>query len=181
MILLIDAFNLTYKFPQLEEFMYKGDLAAARRGLLELLNTLQIQWKKPLRIHVFFDGKKMPGDELYREEVSNLKVYYSHDLSADYMIKEFVKNHPNPGEIKVVSSDKDIIWHTKKWKAASETSEEFAKWLTATLAEKSRKTSLQGEISNPIVTSSETAYWERMFQKHSKAAQKTENRKKYSK
>ncbi len=176
MILLIDAFNLSYKFPELEDFMHRGDLPAARRGLLQLLHTLQIQWKKPLRIHVFFDGKKMPGDEMYKEEISGLRVYYSHDLSADYMIKEYIKNHPNPGEIKVISSDKDIIYHAKKWKTQTETSEEFAKWLNSYLAEKSKTSSLKGEISNPIVTDSEVAYWARMFQKHKKAEHKNEVR-----
>lgn len=128
MILLIDAFNVLYKFPVLEEHMAMGRLAAARQGLLELLGEIQHAWKKPIEFHVFFDGKKNKGDQTEREDSGNLHIYYSLDLSADYLIKRWIKGFPTPADLRVVTSDKDILGHAKKWKCSLQTSEEFAKW-----------------------------------------------------
>lgn len=133
MILLIDAFNLIYKFPELEEQMHRGELVQARRGLLALLLRFKAAWKKPLAFHVFFDGKKKSGDETRRETVSGLETYFSADLSADHLIKEFVNRAASTGEIMVVTSDKDILHHVKKHRCQTRTSEEFAKWVEETL------------------------------------------------
>ncbi len=57
MILLIDGFNLIYKFPELETLMYESKLNLAREGLLKLLNQYKTKRGNTV-IHVFFDGKK---------------------------------------------------------------------------------------------------------------------------
>ena len=90
MILLIDGFNLIYKFPELETLMYESKLNLAREGLLKLLNQYKTKRGNTV-IHVFFDGKKDKGSEVRRDEYGSIKVYFSHDVSADLLIKEYIK------------------------------------------------------------------------------------------
>lgn len=159
MILAIDGFNAIYKFPDLEEKMYRGEIEGACRGLLELLFALKKKWKKPLEIHVFFDGKKKKGDLTTREKAGDLHVYYSLDMSADYHIKEFIKSRHSPGEIRVVSSDKDVAYFAKKAKCHSQSSEEFAVWVDEVLHEKKLK-----EIEvKPDMKSGDLDFWKKMF------------------
>ena len=166
MVLLIDAFNVIYKFPDLEEHMHRGELVRAMRGLLQLLLDFMKAWPKPLIIHLFFDGKKKPGDETKREKISGMHVYYSHDLSADHLIKEYIKVCPSPGEIRTVSSDKDILLFAKKHRCHVQTAEEFADWVGAALAPKKK---LRPEkAANPRVSDREVEYWMEMFRGNKK-------------
>ena len=133
MILVVDAFNVIYKFPVFEEHMAQGRLAAARQGLLNLLADVQSAWKKPIEFHLFFDGKKIKGDPVEEEIVGGMHLYYSQDLSADFLMKRWIKRWPTPADLRVVTSDKDILGHAKKWKCSVQTSEEFAKWVDQVL------------------------------------------------
>lgn len=160
MTLLIDAFNLIYKFPELEENMYRGQLAQARQGLLARLQQLQKRWKKPLEIHCFFDGKKQKGSEVRREVVHGLQIYYSHDLSADHLIKEYVRTYPRPGALNVISSDKEVLENARKFKCQRKTSEEFAAWVGEVLSARPTKPE---KDENLRLSAEDVAYWERMF------------------
>ncbi|HMU82851.1 MAG TPA: NYN domain-containing protein [Leptospiraceae bacterium] len=157
MMLLVDAFNVIYKFPVLEEHMAQGRLAEARRGLLEIVYDFAKKWKKPLDIHLVFDGKKNKGDATESEIVSGIKVIYSHDLSADHIIKQFIKHNARPADIRVVTSDKDILGHAKKWHCDRMTSEDFHKWVVSTLEDKP----LPEE--KPQTEDVDVGYWMSMF------------------
>src|SRR5512137_227387 len=103
MVLLIDGFNLMYKFPDLEEKMLRGQLNDARAGLLDRLK--EFQKIKKSQIRVVFDGKKNPSHNVRSERIGTIDVYYSLDYSADFLIKEFIKKDPNPKMSTVVTSD----------------------------------------------------------------------------
>ncbi len=160
MTLLIDAFNVIYKFVDLEEHMAHGRLVDARRGLLELLFQFKKKWKKPLDIHVVFDGRKNKGDATEAEIVSGMKVIYSQDLSADYVIKQFIKHSARPADIRVVTSDKDILGHAKKWKCDRMTSEDFQKWVESILH--------QAPAADEKPVSDDVGYWLGMFKNRKK-------------
>jgi predicted RNA-binding protein with PIN domain len=64
--LLIDGFNLIYKFPELEEKMARRDLPAAMSGLLAILCDYRRDSGRTVR--VVFDGKKREGDDLRWKE-----------------------------------------------------------------------------------------------------------------
>ena len=120
MTLLIDGFNLIYKFPDLEELMYKKRLSDARRGLLDKLKSFQKITNA--RIRVVLDGKKEESLDIKSERDGRIDVYYSLEFSADYLIKQFIKKDLNPKMTTVVTSDKDIIdfvsWdYYENWKA----------------------------------------------------------------
>lgn len=167
MSLLIDGFNLIYKFPELESKMYYGQLNPARSGLLEKLKDYQ-KIKKSL-IRVVFDGKKDKSLETVSEKIGKIDVFYSLDYSADYLIKQFIKKEINPKMITVVTSDKDIISYITRRGAKNITSEKFAEIVTDTIEKAREEKELEKEISikeNPSISDEEISYWQKLFKKN---------------
>jgi uncharacterized protein len=161
MVLVIDAFNLIYKFPDLEMLMYQSDLAEARRGLVEkLLSYKRIKRKE--EIHLFFDGRKEMGSPVQVDSIGELKIYYSIDLKADELIKQFIKKNPNPGNLFVVSSDKDIIFYSKRYLCKSYTSEAFQGIIEKTLEQKESRNQETDRIHKEL-DPKELNYWLKMF------------------
>ena len=160
MVLLIDGFNLIYKFPELEEKMLRGMLEEARAGLLDRLK--EFQRIKKSQIRVVFDGKKRPSHNTRSERVGTIDVYYSMDYSADYLIKEFIKKDPNPKMSTVVTSDKDILFYVNRFKVKTMTSEKFADFVTRTIEEHAVETVPEKE-ENPRLSDDELTFWERLF------------------
>ena len=161
MILLIDGFNLIYKFPELETLMYESKLNLAREGLLKLLNQYKTKRGNTV-IHVFFDGKKDKGSEVRRDEYGSIKVYFSHDVSADLLIKEYIKRDPNPSSLYVVTSDNDIIFYCKRFSCRSQKSEDFAKWVDKFLFVSEDKEEKPEDVK---LTGTELEYWQDLFKK----------------
>lgn len=164
MILLIDAFNLMYKFDDLESAMHNRELITARRGLEARFRQFRTRHKKnPPEVHLFFDGKQKPGDETRREKRSGLHIYFSHDLSADHLIKEFIKRSPQPGNLTVVTSDKDIIDFARRHKVVRKTSEEFASEINALL---NATVNLdQTKDTDPKVSDEDVSFWLKAFKR----------------
>lgn len=161
MILVIDAFNLIYKFPDLETLMYQHNLVEARRGLIQkLLNYKKL--KKKEEIHLFFDGRKDMGSPVEVDEIGPLKIYYSLDQKADERIKQFIKKNPNPGNLFVVSSDKDIIFYSKRYLCKNYTSEEFFSLVNRTLESKHSKEQEADRIHKSL-SDQELMYWLKIF------------------
>ncbi|TGL95162.1 NYN domain-containing protein [Leptospira barantonii] len=159
----IDGFNLIYKFPDLEECMYQNQLSKARQGLLE---TIELYSKKKIKqtFHVFFDGKKEVGSEVFQENFGKLNVYFSRDRKADDVIKEFVRTNVRPSEIQVVSSDKEIFFHAKKWGAHPITSEEFSAIVTAEISPPKPEVDSEA-FKDKKLNPEELEYWKNIFRK----------------
>ncbi len=165
---LIDGFNLIYKFPELEELMYRSELNAARSGLLKILENLKKIHK--CSVHVVFDGKKNPGCSIRHENIKNMEIDYSHDQSADYLIKQFVKQAKQPKEITVITSDRDILFYINRFSAKKMTSENFAQMINRLFNEKEEEESLKEEMEakiNPRISDEELSYWQKMFSQRS--------------
>ncbi|MBE8364400.1 NYN domain-containing protein [Leptospira borgpetersenii] len=155
----IDGFNLIYKFPDLEEYMVRNRLLEARQGLLERIESYS-QKKKEQTFHVFFDGKKEVGSEIFQETFGKLNVYFSHGRKADDVIKEFVRTNARPSEIEVVSSDKEIFFHAKKWGANPIASEDFATIVIAEIFPSKPDTE---KFEDRILNSEEVEHWKNLF------------------
>lgn len=166
MILLIDGFNLIYKFPDLEEKMLRGFLIEARAGLLDRLKEFQKIRKSQIR--VVFDGKKEISHNIKRERVGTIDVYYSLDYSADFLIKEFIKKDPNPKMSTVVTSDKDILFYVNRFRAKTMTSEKFAEFITRTIEEHNEVKVPDEKDENPVVNEEEVSFWENIFTRKKK-------------
>lgn len=160
MILLIDAFNLIYKIDGLDEFMFKGELIPAMEGLKKQLSLYNQKFKFKHEIHLFFDGKKKNSDITKKEKIDKIYIYYSHDVSADFLIMEFIKRHRNPGNLSVVSSDKEIQHFARKYKCSKYTSEDFARILLSKEPE-NKEILLDQKTGN--ISKEELNYWENLF------------------
>lgn len=158
--LLIDGFNLIYKFPELEGMMYASKLNEARKGLLDILK--EYQTIKPGLIRVVFDGKRDHGDPLLHETIGRIDIFYSHDLSADYLIKQFIKQDINPRMTTVITSDKDITLYVNRFKAPVIKSENFAAQIQETIVNHNMKKEPEKNI-NPRLSEDELSYWEELF------------------
>ncbi|MCB1309751.1 MAG: NYN domain-containing protein [Leptospiraceae bacterium] len=167
MILVIDAFNAIYKFPELEELMYRGELERAIRGLVGLLARVRKHWKKELNLYVFFDGKRKQGDETRQVRENNMELYFSHDLSADYLIMEFIKNYRTPADLKIISSDKQIQDFARRHKCQRQTAEEFAAWVQSVIHPPGEDPGEKEEVST--MDADELAYWQSMFTRRKKS------------
>jgi len=166
MPLLIDGFNLIYKFPELEVMMYIGQLNEARAGLLAILK--EYQKIKKTSIRVVFDGKKEKSLETTSEKIGKIDVYYSLDYSADYLIKQFIKKDLNPKMTTVITSDKDIIFYINRFGAKNITSEKFADMVNTTfkeIREEEEQRKITSEKENPSVTDEDITYWQKLFRK----------------
>jgi predicted RNA-binding protein with PIN domain len=160
MILVIDGFNLIYKFSELESYIYNNELEKAMYGLIECLCDLSSKINKRHQIYVFFDGKKRMGDDTYQEVIKGIHCYYSHEDSADSLIEEFIKNKriKNISGIRVISSDKKIQNFTKKYKYEYQSSEDFYEWYKGITLEKSDEQEKPDKISKK-----ELNYWLNVF------------------
>ncbi len=165
MAILIDGFNLIYKFPDLEALMYEEKLYEARIGLLNKLKEYMRIRKRDIR--VVFDGKKAPSLELRSERSGTIDVYYSLDYSADFLIKEFIKKDLNPRMTTVVTSDKDIIAYVTRFKARVMTSEEFAAEVNRAFEQWEEENTREKE-DDPVVSEEDVSFWENLFKKKRK-------------
>jgi predicted RNA-binding protein with PIN domain len=127
MILVLDGFNVLYKFPEFEENMARGQLEQAMRGLTSYMVLLRKSHPK-IEVHIFFDGRRSKGDDTFRDYVNGIHTYYSIDQSADYLIREFVESKFGREHIRVVSSDKQVRSHAKAHRCELQSSEEFYRW-----------------------------------------------------
>lgn len=127
MILVLDGFNVLYKFPEFEEMMVRGQLEPAMRGLIEYMLPIKKQYPK-MEIHIFYDGRRTKGDHTFRDFVSGIHIYYSIDESADYLINEFVESKFGGEQVRVVSSDKQVRHSAKVQRCEVQSSEEFRAW-----------------------------------------------------
>jgi uncharacterized protein len=165
MLLVIDGFNLIYKFPELEVLMYESKLKNARLGLLNLLSQYNGK-KEKNRFYVFFDGKKDLGNETRADSFGSIKIFYSHELKADDLIKQFIKENLSPGNLHVVTSDKEIIHFSKKYKCKVISSEDFSKKVAESMQTKVDLEKEQERQSG--LSKEEVSYWYEIFSKKGK-------------
>ena len=168
MILLIDAFNLIYKFPDLELLMYENKLADARKGLLKLLHNYKRK-RKHNKIHIFFDGKKEQGSMVVEDVWEEMRLYYSHDIKADDCIKDYIQKSLSHNDVYLVTSDKDLIHHGKRFGCKNFKSEEFAKIVSDTLSENE---ALEEKSSEIQLSPDEVSFWYGLFKGNNNAGKK---------
>ncbi|WCL49085.1 NYN domain-containing protein [Leptospira sp. GIMC2001] len=127
MKILIDAFNLIYKFPELEICMYDDRLDEAKLGLIKLLAQVQNVQKFDVEFLIFVDGQKTKGDyDTYQETIDGMEIFYSQEKEADDLIREFIKSNPFPNHLILVTSDKKIRQFARQFKVKCLTSEEYS-------------------------------------------------------
>lgn len=165
MKILIDAFNLIYKFPDLELCMYEDRLDEAKEGLIRILSEVQ-STKQDVEFLLFVDGKKVKGDyDTLQENRNGMDIYYSQEKEADDLIRVYIKESSHPNRLQLVTSDKKIIQFAKQFKVKCISSENYSTMVREILEptgpdlEEEDKPSVDGEG----VDRSEMDLWLREF------------------
>jgi predicted RNA-binding protein with PIN domain len=166
MVLVVDGFNLIYKFPHLEQMMYENQLEDARKGLVSILQRYNLK-RKTVKIHLFLDGRKEKSSPVREDNVEKIHIHYSLDEKADFIIKDFIKKNPSPQNLFVVSSDKDIILYSKRYGCKSYKSEEFASMLNS-LFHKEEDVQENDDRIHRTLNPSEMQYWANLFRNREK-------------
>jgi uncharacterized protein len=162
--ILIDGFNLIYKFPDLEEMMSRKNLGGAMKGLLEILKEYRAASGKKIRI--VFDGKKESGNELMYEKFGGMEVYYSLDRIADFLIKDFIRLDKKANQVTVVTSDKELVSYVNRFRSPVILSENFAELVKKTLSPEPKEEELNPEKGAEVnLSSEELSFWEKLFSK----------------
>ena len=157
---LIDGFNLIYKFPDLEEKISSGDLRGAMGGLLDLLSVYRKKTGKKIR--VVFDGKKEAGLDLKQEKSRGIDVYYSINQKADYLIMRFIKDDPHADRVTVVTSDKEIVSYSNRYRAPVVLSENFADLVNEEL-QPDEEPEPPEKDDNVNLSDDDLSFWEKLF------------------
>ncbi len=172
MVGLVDGFNVIYKIPSLAEFMFQGKLSLGGSGLIRTLNDYadQVLSKKipsnlrlTSRFIVMMDGKKEQGLDLRQETVRHCQVFYTHELSADALIKQYVRESTTPKHILVITSDKLILRQTKPYGVQQMNSEEFAAILERAAQSLNQSLLMPGEEEEIAFSDEELNYWQKIF------------------
>lgn len=159
--IIIDGFNLMYKFEKTHEYMKKSDLKNAMESLISIL--AQYQKSSGKKIRVYFDGKKEEGLILKSEKIGKIKVYYSIDRIADADIMEFIEYEKHSADYTVITSDKQIISFVQRHKAKVCRSEEFEQLVTETLKQKTYEQEYEEEASAGTLSEEDLSFWEKIF------------------
>ena len=112
----IDACNLIFRDRKLEETLEQHGFAAARALLVSLL-TRFAHAEGLKEITAVFDGSEKGAHRPRRQKEAAGKVlliYADPRSDADRFIIDMVEDAKRPGEITVVSSDKNIIRHVQR-------------------------------------------------------------------
>jgi predicted RNA-binding protein with PIN domain len=105
MILLVDGYNLYYS--GIEQPGKNADLEKVRRRVISIVQHYCLA--QGCRGIIFFDGGPK-GQHLSRRNVgTHVEIQYSPTHSdADTEIKNYISQHQNRSELKVISSDREI-------------------------------------------------------------------------
>ena len=112
MDIIIDAYNLIFKVPELGDNTRKCDIEDLRDKFLSILKQYKAERKHKLT--VVFDGKGFGASNIMED--SGVDVVFSRPgLDADEEIKRLVSSSKHPRDIVVVTEDRDIIQFVKKY------------------------------------------------------------------
>ena len=113
--LLIDAFNVMFAHPRLGPLL-RRDLQAARQEFLVLVN--QNRPADATRVYVVFDAHRDPGPpgEANSQYSGSVHVVFARE-TADTWIQRRVRAHPEPQQLTVVTSDREILDTVKAYGA----------------------------------------------------------------
>ncbi len=96
MTYIVDGYNLLFS-SSFKEWIKKTDLHSARSHLIAFVRSYL-----PAKVIIVFDGR----EDFPQIEIEG--VVFTRGESADEYIKRFVRNHPNPSQVTVVSNDRSI-------------------------------------------------------------------------
>lgn len=160
---LIDGYNFIYRDDRLDEIIEKHDLAAGRNTLISLLASYRERTKD--EIFVVFDGGESGAMYPRRQLQQGIRIIYSDpDSDADTVIEEILEGVEDARKFTVVSSDKQIVFRSKKHGSKVLSVDEFRSMLHNKLRPKRKpatETLPRQKLLGP--SDSEVEFWMRIF------------------
>lgn len=136
----LDAYNIIFKIASF------GHIDISSNGKFTQLREVSIQQmsnyfnKRRVFAAFFFDGKGPGGiigeSKYYKQFV---RIVYSGEKTADMLMIEHIRNHPNARKITVVTEDNEILNVARAHKCRIISSSDFITKITA-IADKAEKT-----------------------------------------
>ncbi|MFQ5965583.1 MAG: NYN domain-containing protein [Candidatus Scalinduaceae bacterium] len=112
MDVIVDAYNVIFKVPELGAITSKCDIETLRERFLSVLRQYKAERKHKLT--VVFDGKGYGASNSTRD--TGIDVVFSRPgFDADEEIKRLVSNSSRPRQIIVVTSDRDIQQFVRRY------------------------------------------------------------------
>lgn len=102
MIYIIDGYNVIKKLPELDMKRLKD----GRERLYSIIVTRKLHKNHKNRVIIVYDGKPDIRSKILKHE--NVEVIYSHDETADDLIKRLIKNSKNPHDIMLITDDREL-------------------------------------------------------------------------
>ncbi|MFH0856171.1 MAG: NYN domain-containing protein [Candidatus Omnitrophota bacterium] len=119
---IIDGYNVT-NHPKFAKQIPRKNNLGPREELIRLIRAKKSASSPNNKFWVVFDGYPAPG--LDNSDKGNIMVIFSRAESADERIKKLVELIPNPGNVVVVSDDKEIGLFARFSRARQESVEDF--------------------------------------------------------
>jgi len=102
MTIIVDGYNVIYKWKSLDKFVYNMELA--RNRLMNILANYQGYVDQ--EVIVVFDGSSINGNRESFNGPENIRVFYASGAQgADIFISQMVYKHANCQEVMVVTGD----------------------------------------------------------------------------
>ena len=157
--IIIDGYNLIYAV--IDDFPAGLDLPGQREHLIRVLNSSH--QLKNSKLIIVFDGRS--GIKNPTLSSTRIRVIFSQgNKKADQIIQELIRKDPKPGQIEVVSSDREIQFTARGHGAKVQESWEF--WqkvhLKQTVKSRNRKNEMEADRS---LSDKEVREWLEIFKK----------------
>jgi len=125
MRILIDGYNLLFQSPFIGKGRGRGWLERARRNLIVYLHS-RIAEELLQKTFVVFDASQVGDSNVdYRSDKGVTVLFSRLHAEADDLLEEFIRKHPSPKSLLVVSSDQRVRKCAKARRAVSINSEHF--------------------------------------------------------
>ena len=104
--LIIDGYSLLFRSAKEPETRTAEWVDRERLALIERITRMQAHL--PRRIQLVFDGRE--SSRRFNLPSTRVELLYSSAAqSADLLIEELVRRHPDPAKVNVVSSDRRVV------------------------------------------------------------------------
>lgn len=167
MRILIDGYNLMYASGRISRNLGPDGLRKLRhRFLTEIASALD-----PVDAHqttIVFDANDAPQHLSSRTRHKGLDVIFAvGEPSADEYLENLIKDHPNPRQLLVVSTDNRVRLAASKRRARVSTSDEYLTHLDSLKAKRNARQVDPVPAPQPerptSVSAAESAYWLEQF------------------
>lgn len=161
MLIVVDGYNFMFTVPELERYVGENRIESVRSYIISLFS--KYREKKHYDITVVFDGcteTVLPKKQIY----AGISIIYSKSgINADTEIKIITDQCQNPGDVCVVTYDKDIRRHVKKCGCQIIEPKAMYKEISGVLNNDKKKKSDEPEYKQKGPSENDARYWKDIF------------------